>query len=58
MVYGMIQYNIILCTKPAVVYIAPGQQTGSWVIGFFWGTFFVVNFVAFLTNKLGFLLLL
>jgi hypothetical protein len=33
--YGMIEYNIILCTKPEVVYIADGQQTGSWVIAFF-----------------------
>lgn len=37
-----------------MVYIVAGQQTGSWVIGFFFGTFFLVNFVAFFTNKLGF----
>jgi hypothetical protein len=27
------------CTKPEVVYISAGQQTGYWVIAFFWHLF-------------------
>jgi hypothetical protein len=49
--------HFILCTKPEVVYIAAGKQT--WLLGdcLFFGTFFLVKFVAFLTNELGFFII-